>query len=101
MRNQQNNKYTLIRIYGAARDIESSTSSAKTNVQVFCWLNSGNNLKALHYKDSRKLTLPSNHQRQASVTFLRAQNIFLAERSGSRYDYRTVHGSPILQAILK
>jgi hypothetical protein len=44
------------------------------------------------------LSLPSNHQRQASVTFLRTQNIFLAEPSGSRYDYRTVHGSPILQA---
>jgi hypothetical protein len=73
----------------------------KINVQVFCWLNSANNLKSIDYKDSRKLSLPSNHQRQASVTFLRAQNIFLAEHSGSRYDYRTVHGSPILQAILK
>ncbi len=76
----------------------------KINVQVFWWLNSAKFLNSIALQGFQKgfsESLPSNHQGQASVTFSLAQNIFLAKRSGSRNDYRTVHGSPILQVILK
>ncbi len=70
----------------------------KINVQVFCWLNSDNNLKSIALQGFQKV-ISTVKSPEAGKCFLRAQNIFLAEHSGSRYDYRTVHGSPIRQAI--